>query len=157
SGRNARERPTARVPTGRDLGDALRGATPAPQPNRRTSPRCRRSPVAGRRRSCSRAPARPLVSCPVPAHPVPDPTHPVDAVYLHARLPSAARVAFWSVAGPEAAAAALPDDLRSALEPVDFEVVLPTEEASLRPIGAAAADRATPGERVVPGLWRIPG
>ena len=107
----------------------------------------------------------------------------LDAAYLHARLPSEARVVFFGVDGPEAVRAQLPDSIRDKLETISFEILLPSEEFSLTPITpaklresiAAARGEPEPGavavadetgapgsaaseeERIVPALWRMPG
>jgi SNF2 family DNA or RNA helicase len=81
-----------------------------------------------------------------------------DAVYLHARAPADARVAFLSEAGPDDLEAHLPAELRALCEPVEFELLVPTEESSLRPVTPhRLAAKGDGGQRVVPGLWRTHG
>jgi len=79
-----------------------------------------------------------------------------DAVYLHARLSRDARVAFYAEAGAQGAADALPSDLRDRSETVDCEVLLPTEESTLRALTAVGRTEDRETGRVVPGLWRLP-
>jgi superfamily II DNA or RNA helicase len=80
----------------------------------------------------------------------------VDAAYLHARYPADARVVFYDDAGPEAARSQLPPELGASAEVREFEILLPTEEPSLRPLGASASRLDGESERIVPALWRIP-
>jgi hypothetical protein len=81
----------------------------------------------------------------------------VDAAYLHARYPADARIVFYDVAGPDAALAWLPESLRAQAERREFEILLPTEENSLRPVVIVEPRPEDTTERLVPALWRIPG
>src|SRR5262245_9140381 len=80
----------------------------------------------------------------------------LDAAYLHARAPGDARIAFWC--NDADVAAALPADLRARGAPVEFQLLVPVEESSLRPVASNGStdedDRAA--VRVAPSLWTIP-
>ncbi len=81
----------------------------------------------------------------------------LEAAYLHARAPADARVVLFAGAGSAGVAELLPQALRDTAAEVEFQILLPTEEASLRP---ARVDGSTDGEtsgRVAPALWRIRG
>ncbi len=83
----------------------------------------------------------------------------MDAAYLHARLPKDARIAFFSDQGMDAVEAALPPEIRSACEPREFEILLPTEESNLKPIGVGEARESEDigSKRIAPGMWRMTG
>ncbi|MBK8980579.1 MAG: DEAD/DEAH box helicase [Planctomycetes bacterium] len=85
----------------------------------------------------------------------PDPTH-LDAVYLHARLPADARIAFYSAAGCDAARALIAPHFGDVLRDVELEMVLPTEESTLRPVLREPSPQSASSERIVPGMWRLP-
>src|SRR5262245_3753728 len=80
----------------------------------------------------------------------------LDAAYLHARAPGDARIAFWC--NDADVAAALPPELRARGAPVEFQLLVPVEESSLRPVASNGStdedDRAA--TRVAPSLWTIP-
>jgi SNF2-related domain/Helicase conserved C-terminal domain/SNF2 Helicase protein len=80
----------------------------------------------------------------------------LEAAYLHARSPADARVALYDERGPAAVRAEL-GELAALAKPVDLQILLPTDERSLRPLLAAAgdADEAT-GSRTAPALWTLP-
>ncbi len=82
----------------------------------------------------------------------------LDAVYLHARLPAEARVAFFAsgVAGVAEVGERLPASVRSEMLDSEIEVVFPTVESSLRPIVRIATIPERGNDRTVPGLWRLP-
>jgi superfamily II DNA or RNA helicase len=99
--------------------------------------------------------------------------HRLDAAYLHARMPDEARVVFYGVDGPDEAAKLLPAEVHERLEPVAFEMLVATEESTLRPVtplvlragaeGGAEEEQsgtsATAGseDRMVPALWHMAG
>jgi hypothetical protein len=65
---------------------------------------------------------------------------------------------FYDEAGAQAALARLPAHLREQAEAREFEMLLPTEEQSLRPVNQTdSRSEGEANERVVPALWRIPG
>lgn len=79
-----------------------------------------------------------------------------DAVYLHARSPADARVAFLSEGGLEDVDQHMPADLLARSEECELELLIPTEESSLRPVTPhRLAAKGEGGQRVVPGLWRL--
>ena len=82
----------------------------------------------------------------------------MDAAYLHARKAGDARIAFYSVDGIAAVDAGLPSEIAEACEQREFEILLPTEESTLRPVGVVQARGGNlgGGRRIVPALWRIP-
>ncbi|MEM7199904.1 MAG: DEAD/DEAH box helicase [Planctomycetota bacterium] len=81
----------------------------------------------------------------------------LDAAYLHARNPADARIAFYGPDGAESARQQLPAELREVADAVDFEVLLPTEESTLKPLLPDGSSRGSAGARVAPGLWQLPG
>ena len=58
----------------------------------------------------------------------------LHAAYLHSRQPADARIALWSDTGIEGVAAALPADLAARAAPVQAQLLIPSEESSLRPL-----------------------
>ena len=65
----------------------------------------------------------------------------------------------WSDGGIAGVADNLPPDLRSRTEPVLVQMLLPAEEATLRPISGSAegdAEEEAPNRRIAPSLWTIP-
>ncbi|MDO8348759.1 MAG: SNF2-related protein, partial [Planctomycetota bacterium] len=66
----------------------------------------------------------------------------------------------WSDGGVAGVADALPSELRSRTEPVLVQILLPAEEATLRPISgsgeAEAEEEDRPQRRIAPSLWTIP-
>ncbi|MCA8943801.1 MAG: DEAD/DEAH box helicase [Planctomycetes bacterium] len=83
----------------------------------------------------------------------------MDAAYLHARSPEDARIAFFSAGGLTDVDAALPPEIVSACDDAEFEILLPTEEATLKPIGVAEARKGErlAKRRIAPALWKLPG
>jgi superfamily II DNA or RNA helicase len=82
----------------------------------------------------------------------------LEAAYLVARAPREARIVFYSAAGAEHALKRLPDDVRAELKPQDFQILLPSEESTLRPITIARYKEGVgTGLRVAPALWQITG
>ena len=65
---------------------------------------------------------------------------------------------FYSIPGPAATTAALPEELRGRSQNVDFQVLLPCVESDLQPITVERArESLKSGMRVAPALWQIPG
>jgi hypothetical protein len=81
----------------------------------------------------------------------------LEAGFLMGRAPADARVVFYAARGVAYLRHALPAQVMAAGELRDFEILLPTEEASLRPLTAAHPHPSAPDARVAPALWRIPG
>lgn len=84
----------------------------------------------------------------------------LHAAYLHSRQPADARIALWSDSGPEGAVDFLPLELRAKTQPVVVQLLLPSEEASLRPLFSSrfgeADDEDRTQDRIAPALWSIP-
>ncbi|MEO0478146.1 MAG: SNF2-related protein [Planctomycetota bacterium] len=77
-----------------------------------------------------------------------------DALYLHARLPSEARIALYA---PDGLASIPLSELgltREDCEICDAELLLPTEESRLTPI--FSTQEIPTNERTVPAMWRVP-
>ncbi len=81
----------------------------------------------------------------------------MDAAYLHARYPADARIVFFGRDGTDSVSAWLPESLRPQAERTEIEILLPTEETSLRPLLADDVGRnGESEERIVPALWHVP-
>ncbi|MEQ1631186.1 MAG: DEAD/DEAH box helicase [Planctomycetota bacterium] len=85
----------------------------------------------------------------------PQPTAVLEAAYLNARAPGAARVAFWTKDGN--IDPAMPELLRQKAERMDLQVLVPVDESSLLPVVTASGedDERLPA-RVAPSLWTLP-
>ena len=81
-----------------------------------------------------------------------------EAAYLHARSPADARIVLWREDGLDPLAG-LPSALRKGAGKLSFQILLPVEESTLRPVPAQPGedDEDRPQERVAPSLWTIPG
>jgi hypothetical protein len=84
---------------------------------------------------------------------------PLDAVYLHARTPHGSRIVFYAAGGPTGLAEARPDLAAAGAEQVEFEILLPTDEATLRPVlpEQILSGELARGARTVCALWKIRG
>ena len=85
----------------------------------------------------------------------PQPIAALEAAYLNARAPSAARVAFWTRDG--IVESALPDALGAKTERIELQLLVPVDESSLQPVSSPRGeeDEKLPG-RVAPSLWTMP-
>ncbi|HEX5052613.1 MAG TPA: DEAD/DEAH box helicase [Planctomycetota bacterium] len=84
----------------------------------------------------------------------------LHAAYLHSRQPADSRIALWSDEGASAPASALPAELAARAGTVLVQMLIPSEEASLRPLLANGGDdreeEDRPQARIAPALWTIP-
>ena len=80
-----------------------------------------------------------------------------EAAYLHARSPGDARIVLWREDGADPLSP-LPAALRKQANQVSFQILLPVEESTLRPVPAQPGDDEEDRgqERVAPSLWTIP-
>ena len=83
----------------------------------------------------------------------------LHAAYLHSRQPADARIALWSDDGVEPLRTTLPSEVVAAANPVNTQLLLPTEESELIPFTAlpdsdGEEDRGK--ARIAPALWTIP-
>ena len=60
----------------------------------------------------------------------------LHAAYLHSRQPADARIALWSDDGVEPLRTTLPSEVVAAANPVNTQLLLPTEESELIPFTA---------------------
>ena len=81
----------------------------------------------------------------------------LEGAYLHARAPADARIVLWQQTGDPAAS--LPEPLRERATTVPFQILLPAEESSLRPVASSVGDDddRPQQQRTAPSLWTIPG
>ena len=79
-----------------------------------------------------------------------------DAIYLHARRPSDARVAFFCHEGVDGIASQVPAGLTEGAEDVEIEVLFPTDEETLAPLTPAGFAGKHGTTQLSPALWRIP-
>jgi len=84
----------------------------------------------------------------------------VHAAYLHSRQPADARIAFWADDGIAGLQASLPTTLADRTESVETQLLIPSEESTLRPWLASAEvdsdDDDRSQRRVASALWTIP-
>jgi hypothetical protein len=84
----------------------------------------------------------------------------LHAAYLHSRQPADSRIAFWAANGVEGLGANLPAGLLTKADPVVVQILLPCEEASLRPFLGSREQQPDeedrPGGRIAASLWSIP-
>ncbi len=79
----------------------------------------------------------------------------LEAAYLHARLPSEARIAFWTADG--SVTDMLPQELLAQAITTSIQILLPVEESTLNPLHSAVADEEDKQQaRVAPSLWTFP-
>ena len=82
----------------------------------------------------------------------------MEAAYLPARTPKEARIVFYSANGPEDVKGELPESAHPQLQPQEFQILVPSEESTLRPITVARYKEGVgAGLRVAPALWQISG
>ena len=83
----------------------------------------------------------------------------LHAAYLHARQPADARIALWSDDGLESLRTELPDSVLASATPVDAQLLLATEESTLRPLTAipdSDNEMERSQARIAPALWTVP-
>ena len=87
-----------------------------------------------------------------------DPVRTLSAAYLNARAPENARVVLWLPDGSDVGKL-LPPELREKGDVISFQILLPVEESSLRPVDTEPPtnEEERSNERVAPSLWTIPG
>jgi hypothetical protein len=82
----------------------------------------------------------------------------LEAAYLHARSPADAKVVFFARRGAPEVESALAPLAPQPLCPLDFELLLPTDEATLAPLTPAQLQAGdTGGMRIAPAVWKIRG
>ena len=81
---------------------------------------------------------------------------PLEAAYLHSRLPADARIAFHDAAEPSAPGEALPAALRAKAQTVEMQVLLAVDESTTAPVSVVVGEDEELPARIAPALWTFP-